>query len=32
MQFKLFADDSVLHRNICNQNVLDTISSWAENG
>ena len=38
-QIKLFADDSVLYRNICNQNnqvILqneqDTISSWAENG
>ena len=36
-QMKLFTDDSVLHRNICNQNDqvilqndLDTISSWAE--
>ena len=36
-QIKLFADDSVLYRNICNQNDqvilqndLDTISSWAE--
>ena len=36
-QIKLFADDSVLHRNICNQynqvilqNDLHTISSWAE--
>ena len=36
-QIKPFADDSVLHRNICNQNDhvilqndLDTISSWAE--
>ena len=36
-QIKLFADDSVLYRNICNQNYqvilqndLDTISSWAE--
>ena len=36
-QIKLFADDSVLHRNICNQNDqvilqndLDTISSIAE--
>ena len=36
-QLKLFSDDSVLHRNICNQNdqvILqnypDTISSWAE--
>ena len=35
-QIKLFADDSVLYRNICNQNDqvilqndLDTISSWA---
>ena len=33
-QIKLFADDSVLYRNICNQNDqvndLDTISSWTE--
>ena len=36
-QIKLFADDSILHRNIHNQhyqvilqNDLDTISSWAE--
>ena len=36
-QIKVFADDSVLHRNIHNQNDrvilqddLDTISSWAE--
>ena len=36
-QIKLFADDSVLHRNICKQNDqvilqndLDTISSWVE--
>ena len=36
-QIKLFADDCVLHRNICNQNDqvilqndLDKISSWAE--
>ena len=36
-QIKLFADDSVLYRNILNQNdqvillnYLDTISSWAE--
>ena len=36
-QIKLFADDSVLYRNICNQNDqvilqndLDTISSWAK--
>ena len=36
-QIKLFADDSVLHRNICSQNDqvilqndLHTISSWAE--
>ena len=29
-QIKLFADDSVLYRNIRNQNDLDTISSWAE--
>ena len=29
-QIKLFADDSVLYRNIRNQNDLDTTSSWAE--
>ena len=29
-QIKLFVDDSVLYRNIHNQNYLDTISSWAE--
>ena len=37
LKSNLFADDSVLYRNICNQNYqailqndLDTISSWAE--
>ena len=29
-QVKLITDDSVLYRNICNQNDLDTISSWAD--
>ena len=38
-QIKLLADDSVLYRNICNQNDqvipkkdLDAISSWLKNG
>ena len=29
-QIKLFVDDSVLYRNIRNQNDLDKISSWAK--